>query len=97
MSVQEFILKIIYSQVISLLIILIDKLNKLHSQVLLNNAYLLTLFCKEFSSHVLCNTNTRQPCRIHGAKDIKKYSFPYRCVDEWYGLDREIIDAGIIH
>ncbi len=32
-------------------------------------------------------------CRKH----IKRYSFPYRCVDEWNRLDREIIDAVSIH
>lgn len=26
-------------------------------------------------------------------KDVKKYSFPYRCVDEWNRLDREIVEA----
>ncbi len=30
-------------------------------------------------------------------KDIKKYSFPYRCVDEWNKLDREIVDSVSIH
>lgn len=26
-------------------------------------------------------------------KDIKKYTFPYRCVEEWNRLDREIVEA----
>ena len=26
-------------------------------------------------------------------KDIKKYSFPYRCVDIWNGLGREVVEA----
>ncbi|MCP3680120.1 MAG: reverse transcriptase family protein, partial [Gammaproteobacteria bacterium] len=45
----------------------------------------------ELRGHDLKLKKTR--CR----KDIKKYSFPYRCVDEWNRLDREIVEAESIH
>ena len=30
-------------------------------------------------------------------RDIKKYSFPYRTVDVWNALDREVVEAATIH
>ena len=30
-------------------------------------------------------------------RDIKKYSFPYRTVDVWNALDREVVEAVTIH
>ena len=30
-------------------------------------------------------------------KDIKKYSFPYRSVDMWNGLNKDIVEAGSVH
>ncbi|MCP3679688.1 MAG: hypothetical protein GY782_05260 [Gammaproteobacteria bacterium] len=45
----------------------------------------------ELRGHDLKLKKTR--CR----KDIKKYSFPYRCVDDWNRLHREITEAVSIH
>ena len=47
----------------------------------------------------------RRSTRAHGMKlrktrclrDIKKYSFPYRIIDTWNGLDSEIVSAKNIH
>ena len=30
-------------------------------------------------------------------KDVKKDSFPYRCIDVWNGLDEEVVDAANVH
>ena len=30
-------------------------------------------------------------------QDVKKYSFPHRCIDTWNGLDSETVEARCVH
>ncbi|MPD03089.1 hypothetical protein E2C01_098708 [Portunus trituberculatus] len=51
------------------------------------------------------NVNDCKTARGHGLKlkkgfrkrDVKKYSFPHRVVNNWNELDEEVVMAGIVH